>query len=151
MLRMRWLTFSTLVAVLSGCATVATPPPVESRVVVPEHTSQSGPASWYGQHHHGRPTANGETFDMYALTAAHPTLPLGTRVAVTNLANGRVVEVRINDRGPTIPGRIIDLSYAAARALRAVGTGIVPVSVKVIEEGSEAPGAAASAPVNGAR
>jgi rare lipoprotein A len=81
---------------------------------------------------------------MHALTAAHPTLPLGSRVAVTNLTNGRVVEVRINDRGPTVPGRIIDLSYGAARALRAVGTGIVPVRVKVLEEGNDASGGASA-------
>src|SRR5205823_6298814 len=87
----------------------ATPP--EPRVV------QTGKASWYGDPHHGRKTASGEVFDMYALTAAHRTLPLGSRVRVTNLANGRAVDVRINDRGPTLADRIIDLSYAAARAL----------------------------------
>ena len=69
---------------------------------------------------------------MHRLTAAHPALPLGTRVLVTNLQNGRSVEVRVNDRGPTVAGRIIDLSYAAARAVDAIAAGIIPVSVRVL-------------------
>jgi len=69
---------------------------------------------------------------MYRLTAAHPALPLGTKVRVTNLQNGRSVEVRVNDRGPTVSGRIIDLSYAAARRLGAIATGTIPVSVRVL-------------------
>ena len=81
---------------------------------------QSGFASWYGTPHHGRRTANGERYDMHALTAAHPALPMGTRLAVTNLENGRSVQVRVNDRGPFVRGRILDLSYAAARQLRAL-------------------------------
>jgi rare lipoprotein A len=93
----------------------------------------TGPASWYGKAHHGQRTASGERFDMYALTAAHPTFPFGTRLRVVNLENDRQVEVRVNDRGPTVPGRIIDLSYAAARALGAVGTGVVPVRLIVLE------------------
>jgi rare lipoprotein A (peptidoglycan hydrolase) len=73
-------------------------------------TIQVGTASWYGQQYNGKITASGESFDMYAFTAAHPNLPLGTRVRVTNLQNGTVVMVRINDRGPLPRGRIIDLS-----------------------------------------
>ncbi len=69
---------------------------------------------------------------MYQLTAAHPTLPLGTRVLVTNLRNGRSVEVRVNDRGPVVDGRIIDLSYAAARELDAVSDGVIPVRLRVL-------------------
>ena len=76
---------------------------------------QTGLASWYGEPHHGRRTASGEIYDMYQLTAAHPTIPFGTRVLVTNLQNDRFVEVRINDRGPTAPGRIIDLSRSEER------------------------------------
>ena len=79
---------------------------------------QVGVASWYGPGFHGRRTANGEIYDQYELTAAHRTLPLGTRAMVTNLDNGRSVEVRINDRGPFVDGRVIDLSYGAARAHR---------------------------------
>lgn len=93
---------------------------------------REGKASWYGHPHHGRRTASGEIYDMHALTAAHPTLPMGARVLVTNLRNGRTVEVRVNDRGPVVPGRLIDLSYAAARALDAVADGVFPVRLRVI-------------------
>jgi peptidoglycan lytic transglycosylase len=93
-----------------------------------------GRASWYGQAHHGLVTASGERFDMYALTAAHRTLPFGTRLRVVNLDNDRAVEVRVNDRGPIVPGRILDLSYAAARALGAVGAGIIPIRATVLSE-----------------
>jgi rare lipoprotein A len=84
---------------------------------------EQGRASWYGLAHHGRRTASGEKFDMNAMTAAHPTLPFGTRVLVRNPSNGRSVIVRINDRGPYSGGRIIDVSFAAARALGIVGFG----------------------------
>jgi rare lipoprotein A len=93
---------------------------------------QSGEASWYGNPHHGRRTASGEVFDMHQLTAAHRSLPFGTRVEVTHAETGRSVEVRINDRGPHVRGRIIDLSYAAARALGAVVAGVVPVRLRVL-------------------
>src|SRR5207344_2364858 len=85
--------------------------------------SETGTASWYGKAHHGQPTASGETYDMHALTAAHRSLPLGTRVLVTNVKNDRSVEVRINDRGPFVRGRILDLSYAAAQQLGALTDG----------------------------
>src|SRR5246127_5955562 len=78
---------------------------------------QVGTASWYGSYFQGMETASGEPYNMYDMTAAHPTLPLGSFVKVTNLRNGRAVVVRVNDRGPVVDGRIIDLSYAAARAL----------------------------------
>jgi rare lipoprotein A len=93
---------------------------------------QTGEASWHGEPHHGRPTASGEIYDMNQLTAAHRTLPLGTRVLVTNLKNGRAVEVRINDRGPSVEGRIIDLSFAAAKELGALPSGTIPVRIRVI-------------------
>jgi rare lipoprotein A len=78
---------------------------------------QVGTASWYGEYFQGKQTASGELYDMRDFTAAHPTLPLGTFVKVTNLRNGKIVVVRINDRGPVVDGRIIDLSYNSARAL----------------------------------
>lgn len=78
---------------------------------------QIGIASWYGKQFHGKTTANGEPFDMFELTAAHRQLPLGTYVKVTNLRNGKWIVVRINDRGPYVAGRIMDLSYGAARML----------------------------------
>lgn len=79
--------------------------------------TQSGNGSWYGRWHHGRKTASGERYNMYQMTAAHKSLPLGTIVRVTNPANGKMVKVKINDRGPYYAGRVIDLSAAAARAL----------------------------------
>jgi rare lipoprotein A len=119
-------------AALAACATPRGPvsPPVSSE---PERGRvETGYASWYGRWHHGRRTTSGEIYDMNRLTAAHPSLPLGTRVRVTNLRNGRSVEVRVNDRGPAVDGRILDLSYAAARALDAVGEGVVPVRLRVV-------------------
>jgi rare lipoprotein A (peptidoglycan hydrolase) len=91
-----------------------------------------GLASWYGPERHGQQTASGEVFDMYAYVAAHPNLPFGTYVRVTNLENGRTVVVRIVDRGPHRPDRVIDLSYGAAQALGMVDKGIVPVRVEVV-------------------
>jgi rare lipoprotein A len=94
--------------------------------------STRGMASWYGTKFDGRRTANGERYDMHQLTAAHPTLPFGTLVQVTNVENGRQVVVRINDRGPFGRRRIIDLSYAAARELRMVGPGTAQVELAVV-------------------
>lgn len=92
--------------------------------------SEQGLASWYGADFHGRRTANGERYNMYAMTAAHKTLPLGTEVVVTSRQSGRRIRVRVNDRGPFVAGRIIDLSYAAARALGSAKAGVVPVTVE---------------------
>jgi rare lipoprotein A len=94
---------------------------------------QVGTASWYGTSFHGRPTASGEPYNMFDLTAAHPTLPLGTHVRVTNLRNGRAVVVRINDRGPAVAGRIIDLSYSAARVLDLKAWGLQRVRLDVVK------------------
>jgi len=91
--------------------------------------TESGTASWYGNPFHGRKTASGEIFDMYALTAAHRTLPFNTIVTVTRLDNGVSVKVRITDRGPFAKNRIIDLSYAAAQKLGMIGTGTAEVKI----------------------
>jgi rare lipoprotein A len=93
---------------------------------------QTGLASWYGPDFHGKKTSSKEIFNMYDLTAAHNTLPFGTYVMVTNLENGKSVRVRINDRGPFVRGRIIDLSYAAARVLGMIGPGVSRVRVEVL-------------------
>src|SRR5437879_1875326 len=116
----------------AGCAAVRAPapPPITNGV-------QVGVASWYGPGFHGNRTANGEIYDQYELTAAHPSLPLGTRAMVTNLENGRAVEVRINDRGPFVDGRAIDLSYAAARTIGLVGPGTGRVRIEVLGEVSQ--------------
>jgi rare lipoprotein A len=92
-----------------------------------------GKASYYGSRHHGRRTASGERFDQHALTAAHRTLPFGTKVKVTNLNNDRTVVVRINDRGPHIRGRIIDLSREAAERLGMLRAGVAPVRVESLD------------------
>ena len=98
--------------------------------------TERGGASWYGARFHRRRTASGELFDMRALTAAHRTLPFGTRVCVRSLLTGRAVEVRINDRGPFHPGRVIDLSQAAAEKLGAKGLGIKQVALAPLTQGA---------------
>lgn len=92
--------------------------------------TESGKASYYADKFQGRKTANGETFRQQRMTAAHPTLPFGTKVKVTNLNNGRSVKVRVNDRGPFVAGRIIDLSKKAARKLGMLQTGVTTVKLK---------------------
>lgn len=116
-------------ALLAGCARVVPTGPSAPSVAGGEEV---GMASWYGSAHQGRRTASGEVFDMNQLTAAHRTLPFGTRVLVTNRDTSQSAEVRINDRGPFVKGRILDVSYAAARLLGAVGPGTIPVRVRVL-------------------
>ena len=102
----------------------------------PPRELERGIASWYGPGFHGRRTANGERFDMRNLTAAHKTLPFGTRVRVRNLLTGKEVEVRINDRGPFTKGRVIDLSRAAAEALGMMSLGVKQVTLQIVESAS---------------
>lgn len=110
---------------------------------------ETGLASFYGKRFAGRLTANGERFDPSRLTAAHPTLPFGTRLRVTNVRNGRSVVVRVNDRGPYIHGRIIDLSRAAAEAVGLVHRGVGRVRVELLPTVPESPEAATEAPAGG--
>lgn len=120
----------------------ATPAPNSSAQIKPEVRKQAGKpkpyqigtASWYGEYFVGKPTASGEPYDMYDMTAASLTLPLGTYVKVTNLHNGRAVIVRINDRGPVVPGRIIDLSYGAAEALHFRHRGLQRVRLDLVAQ-----------------
>ena len=116
---------------LFGCSVplskVRVTPPPEARV------SQVGIASWYGPGFHGKATTSGAIYNQYEFTAAHQTLPLGTRVMVTNMENGSATEVTINDRGPFAKNRIIDLSYSAAHALGMIGPGTALVRVDVID------------------
>jgi len=145
-------------------------PPREKRVVLPESKTgklpesyvvygvryyplpssegfeQTGYASWYGNKFHGRSTSNGERYDMFKMTAAHKTLPFGTHVVVTNLGNKKRTVVRINDRGPFVKGRIIDLSYSAAQEIDLVGPGVARVrlvalgrQVGTVESGNKTP------------
>jgi len=106
-----------------------------------------GVASWYGRKFHGQKTSNGEIYDMYAMTAAHPTLPIPSYARVTNPANGKSVVVRVNDRGPFHAGRIIDLSYTAAWKLGYIGNGSTLVEVESLRPGEETPPSLARATV----
>ena len=103
-----------------------------------DKNSETGVASWYGKDFHGKPTANGEIYDMYKLTAAHKVAPLGSYAVVKNIENGKEVTVKINDRGPFVRGRIIDLSFAAAKKIEMVGTGTARVKVTYLGKYSPA-------------
>jgi rare lipoprotein A len=119
-----------LLAAAAGCASRPPAPPTAG----PAPASLIGVASYYAHKFHGRRTASGETYDENQLTAAHRTLPFGTVVRVTNLGNGRSVTVRINDRGPWVKDRIIDLSYRAARELDFIRRGLTRVELEVISD-----------------
>lgn len=108
------------------------PAPAPAPSAAPIQQGEEGIASWYGHPYHGRPTASGEIYNMYAISAAHRTLPFGTEVRVHNLDNGLSLVVRVNDRGPFIEGRIIDLSYAAARAIHMEGAGTARVRLEIL-------------------
>jgi rare lipoprotein A len=120
-----------IVACSGSCSAAAAPSQVDE-FRSPQDGRQVGRASWYGIEHHGKRTASGGRFDMNALTAAHRSLPLGTMLRVKNLANGRSVVVRVNDRGPYVGGRIIDLSMAAAGCLGLKERGLGVVSLTVV-------------------
>jgi rare lipoprotein A len=133
---MRWwgaVAVTGLAISLAGCGFFSKKP---KPIAAEPGATQTGVASWYGPGFHGRRTANGEVYDQYGLTAAHRTLPHGTRVEVTNLDNGRVVRVRINDRGPYVDDRVIDLSYTAAQRIGMIGPGIAPVRIEVLPAGA---------------
>jgi len=138
------LTLAAIFLTLTGCGarrldrrprTIPPPVPVAVPSAIPSTAriiqNEKGIASWYGDPFHGRRTANGEIYDMYNVSAAHKTLPFGTEVMVNNLKNGQRIKVRINDRGPFVKGRIIDLSYAAAQAINM--SGIAPVHLQILK------------------
>lgn len=138
------VTLAALVLVSGACGSRKRPLPPVARgggagspgagpaVVNPKDHELEGKASWYGKPYHGRKTASGEKYDMNDFTAAHRTLPFGTRVRVENLENRLTVVVRINDRGPFVDDRVIDVSYAAARALEMLVGGVVPVRIVIL-------------------
>ena len=121
---------------LSGCSKRKRAPRVPAIPAI--GAVELGTASWYGHPYHGRRAANGEIYDMEKMTAAHRTLPFGTRALVTNLTNGKDVEVRINDRGPFTGGRVIDLSRAAAERIAMIGPGTAKVRIVVLGYGPAA-------------
>ncbi len=135
---MKWRTVLVLLVIpfIFSCASVSRKNSLKSYppegIEVPKGYSQIGIASWYGVEEHGRQAASGERFSMYGYTAAHRSLPIGTVVRVTNLENGRDIVVRINDRGPFVKGRIIDLSYEVAKAVDMIGNGTARVKVEVV-------------------
>ena len=167
-MRFRVLISLLVVAWLAACSGSPTAPPRDARSIIdPERSSRGNPpyyevfgeryyvmpssdgyrergvASWYGRDFHGRPTSSGEIYDMHALTAAHKTLPIPTWVEVTNLNNGRRVIVKVNDRGPFVDGRIIDLSQRAAETIDMIDAGTARVQVRALG----APAAAPPAPL----
>lgn len=152
----------TLCFFLSGCATTknyqpkpttssSTPPPAIPGAQKPYQVygewyqpmaeasgfKEEGLASWYGEQFHGKKTSSGAAYDMYGLSAAHKTLPLGTTLEVTNMLNGKTICVVVNDRGPFSKGRILDLSYGAAQQLECVGQGVVPVKIAALSTEKE--------------
>jgi len=126
---LRLLILPIAIFIISSCTLPASRPPYAAGYI------ERGTASWYGAEFHGRPTTSGEIYNMYGLTAAHRLMPLGTVAKVTNLENGRSVVVKINDRGPFVEGRIIDLSYSAAEALGMVDAGLSNVEIEVLKWG----------------
>lgn len=152
--RVRWIAlFCVIVAGLWACGRSVPPPPATPKghprpyrvgnqwykpLPHARDFRQRGLASWYGRKFHGRPTSSGEIYNMHAMTAAHKTLPMGTFVRVHNLDNDRSVQVRINDRGPFVRGRIIDLSFAGAKQLGLVGPGTARVEVVALGKSSPA-------------
>ena len=132
---MKFLPKAALAAALFAGTMVGSYSAAITPVVAETKSAASGSASYYGKRFHGRRTANGESFNMNSMTAAHKTLPFGTKVRVTNRRNGKSVVVRINDRGPWSDGRVIDLSRAAAEDLDMIDRGVVSVTLEVLEWG----------------
>lgn len=147
------LFLAAVLLLLQGCAEKITPPPPEEYPYKPgtqrpytiygktyypidsaDGYREQGMASWYGNPFHGRKTANGETYNMHAMTAAHKILPMNTMLLVHNLENGRETVVRVNDRGPFVKERVIDLSHAAAQELDLVGTGLARIEIIAMGE-----------------
>ena len=126
--------------VVQGCSTLSrdqppqVPPSQAGAVTTPGTPAHIGEASWYGPGFQGKKTASGEIFDDSKLTAAHKTIPLGSKAKVTNLTNGKTVEVKINDRGPFIDGRMVDLSQAAAKALGMIDRGTARVQLDLLPD-----------------
>lgn len=136
-----YLELALAAALVQGCSAMSSSPETYQGSGIsrpadktPKAAVVTGPASWYGPGFNGKKTASGEIFDDGKMTAAHKTMPLGSKVRVTNLSNGKTVQVEINDRGPYVEGRILDLSQAAAQALGMVERGVAQVRIEPLEE-----------------
>lgn len=128
------LIFTALIlTLLAGCTSTSAVGSSKTKEYAKSH-SLTGQASWYGKQFHGKLTASGETYNMYNFTAAHKTLPFGTVVRVTNTANNKSVDVKINDRGPYVSGRVIDLSYKSFAQIGNTTKGTVPVKIEIIDD-----------------
>lgn len=125
--------FALLLAVMTGCSSTTSIDNQKTSSYARSH-ALVGQASWYGNKYHGKRTASGERYNMRAYTAAHKTLPFGTIVRVTNTANGKTVDVKINDRGPFVKGRVIDLSRKSFGQIGNINQGTVPVKIDVIDD-----------------
>src|SRR5260370_15321954 len=134
---MKMLVISCALGALVSVRSEGAPPslPTPDVTVVQQAEKREGISSWDGEEREGNPTASGEIFDRNGLTAAHNTLPLGTWIRVTNLKNGRSVVLRVNDRGPGIPGRLLDVSMEAARQLQVVPNGLTQFQIELISSG----------------
>ncbi|WP_392339794.1 septal ring lytic transglycosylase RlpA family protein [Moritella marina] len=122
-----------VLAMLTGCSSTLTTGSPKTIAYSKSH-DLVGEASWYGSKYHGKRTASGETYNMRAYTAAHKTLPFGTVVRVTNTVNNKSVDVKINDRGPFVRGRIIDLSQKAFEQIGSTNKGVVPVRIDILDD-----------------
>ncbi|PMH44903.1 hypothetical protein BCU68_11700 [Vibrio sp. 10N.286.49.B3] len=118
---------------LMGCSSTSAIDTNKTRSYAKSHTL-AGQASWYGKQYHGKLTASGERYNMNAYTAAHKTLPFGTIVKVTNTANKKSVNVKINDRGPFVKGRVIDLSHKSFKQIASIKQGLQPVKIEIIDD-----------------
>ncbi|MCK6264396.1 septal ring lytic transglycosylase RlpA family protein [Vibrio sp. ZSDE26] len=133
MKKLRFIFTFIIVAILAGCSTASAIDTQKTRVYSNSH-ELVGQASWYGRKYHGRLTASGERYNMRAYTAAHKTLPFGTIVRVTNTANNKSVDVKINDRGPFVKGRVIDLSYKSFGKIASTKGGLAPIKIEIIDD-----------------
>ncbi len=135
-IRIAITSFVFIVLIITGCASApryVIRRPVKGNPGEFTFEKQVGVASYYGAEFHGRPTASGEIFDMDGFTCAHRTLPLGTTVRITNLENGKSIELKVNDRGPFVDGRIVDLSRGAAEKLGMIQSGTAIVKIEVVD------------------
>lgn len=134
MKRLNLMIILLIAIIFTGCSSTSTKQTDNKTSQYSKNHALAGKASWYGRDYHGRLTASGEKYNMRKLTAAHKTLPFGTIVRVTNTTNNKSVDVKINDRGPFVPGRVIDLSPKAFNEIASTNQGVVPVRIAILDD-----------------